>query len=269
MSLIEQTAPYYIIHFVKRSVDLFTTDSIEVTLYFHRRTESQSFVQGKMSRDFIKKQKKKVDLKEVEKLLLQEEHSVYENARTESSQLSKLDFGSGVLYVQPEAIHTRKDGARGVYIYLERHDMKKVAFVPLLKCKPRGETLRQQIPLFEATADDVDTKIKTIEADLEMYEEEWDASQKLIANAEMQQLEHQLIVQKALISNKKKQLEIEEAKGICIRYSLADTEGKQLTKDDIYMSPVRMCADKPDKPDNPNNTHTTHRHRRALHVHCK
>ena len=188
-----------------------------------------------MSRDFIKKQKKKVDLKEVEKLLLQEEHSVYENARTESSQLSKLDFGSGVLYVQPEAIHTRKDGARGVYIYLERHDMKKVAFVPLLKCKPRGETLRQQIPLFEATADDVDTKIKTIEADLEMYEEEWDASQKLIANAEMQQLEHQLIVQKALISNNKKQLEIEEAKGICIRYSLADTEGKQLTKDDIYM----------------------------------
>ncbi len=189
-----------------------------------------------MSRDFIKKQKKKVDLKEVEKLLLQEEHSVYENARTESSQLSKLDFGSGVLYVQPEAIHTRKDGARGVYIYLERHDMKKVAFVPLLKCKPRGETLRQQIPLFEATADDVDTKIKTIEADLEMYEEEWDASQKLIANAEMQQLEHQLIVQKALISNKKKQLEIEEAKGICIRYSLADTEGKQLAKDDIYMT---------------------------------
>ena len=191
-----------------------------------------------MARDFIKKRKaaKKVDKEEEKAQIEAADSGVYEKQRGDESRLSKLDFGTGMLYLTKGAIHTREDGKTGIYIYSERSDMKKLAFVPMLKMIPMADILRKQIPDLMKQYDQTDTELKTIEADLEMNDEEWDLTQKQLAKAEIQQLEHKLTVQKTLVAHKKKLLEIEEEKGICIRYSLSDTEGKRLKKMDVYVA---------------------------------
>jgi hypothetical protein len=191
-----------------------------------------------MGGDFIKKRKEKK--KKEAKKDKEADEAAFEKSRTGLLSLASLDFAIHTLYVNEECIHTRTDGKKGVYIKLKTFDKSKLGFVPIRNVKSEAESLKQQIPKLLANADQTDTEIKAIEADLEMFDEDWDLAKKVKAQASIQQLSHKLTVQKSLIDKKKRKLAQEEEKGICIRYSLVDSEGYILTKDDIWNQKVKI-----------------------------
>ena len=191
-----------------------------------------------MARDFIKKRKqKKKDEAKKEK---EADVEAFERSRTGLLSLSSLDFTIHALYVNESCIHTRTDGKKGVYIKLKTFDKMKLGFVPIRNVKSDAESLRQQIPKLIKNADQTDTQIKSIEADLSMFNEDWDLPKKVKTKSQIQQLEHKLTVQKSLIDKKKRKLAKEEEKGICIRYSLVDSEGCILSKDDIWNEKIKI-----------------------------
>ena len=139
-----------------------------------------------MARDFIKKrkQKKKDEAKKEKEADVQ----AFERSRTGLLSLSSLDFTIHALYVNESCIHTRTDGKKGVYIKLKTFDKMKLGFVPIRNVKSDAESLRQQIPKLIKNADQTDTQIKAIEADLEMFNEDWDLPKKVKKKSEIQQL---------------------------------------------------------------------------------
>ena len=191
-----------------------------------------------MARDFIKRRKKQKE-KEAKKQGEADE-LVFEKSRVGLLSLAKLDFAVQTLYVRPSSIHTRTDGSMGVYIKLKAFDNLKLGFVPICNVKSTAESLKKQIPKLTENADHTDSLMKAIQTDLEMFDEDWDLAKKVKAQAEIQQLEHKLTVQRSLIEKKKRMLKHEEEKGTCIRYSLVHSEGRILQKDDIWDNEVRI-----------------------------
>lgn len=191
-----------------------------------------------MARDFIKRRKNQKQ--QEAKKDAEANELAFENSRVGLLSLAKLDFAVHTLYVRPGSIHTRTDGSTGVYIKLKTFDNLKLGFVPISNVKSTAESLKKQIPKLIENADHTDSQIKAIQTDLEMFDEDWDLAKKVKAQAEIQQLEHKLTVQRSLIEKKRRILKHEEEKGICIRYSLVHSEGRILQKDDIWENDVRI-----------------------------
>ena len=156
-----------------------------------------------LARDFIKRRKNQ---KEKEAKNQGNDELVFEKSRMDLS-LAKLDFAVQTLYVRPSSIHTRTDGSMGVYIKLKTFDNLKLGFVPICNVKSTAESLKKQIPKLTENADHTDSPMKAIQTDLEMFDEDWDLAKKVKAQAEIQQLEHKLTVQRSLIEKKEKDVE--------------------------------------------------------------
>jgi len=151
--------------------------------------------------------------------------------------LDQEDFLFGSVYLPAGGYHTREDGSTGFYIKMETYG-GNLGFVPVRnKIVSYSDQLRKALDKEENAMTATGEKINQLKATLEDPELDEDIREELETHLKV--LERRKRLEYGNWKRISKDLDEEEEKGTRVYYSLRDTEGRMVEKEDIYLQNVK------------------------------
>ena len=151
--------------------------------------------------------------------------------------LQQEDFLFASVYLPAGGFHTREDGSQGFYVPMEKYG-GNLGFVPVrTKIISLSEQLRAELDKVEQQMMSTGTEIESLKKLLQNSELKEELRDSIEAN--LKDLERRKRLEYSKWKMVSVKLDQEEEKGTRVFYSLRDTEGKVIEKEDVYLQNIK------------------------------